>query len=284
MKYFSHYIFFFLLVCFQLSVQAQSGLSYGFKAGLSSNTLRGPLDEGERFVGNVGFHLGIIVKYPITDIFGIKGEFVYSQKGTKYFYNGPSQFYVQQASNPFIMQGTRDLNLNVANDYLDFPIMAYATIGRFEFSAGVNLGLLVGSTGGGQLKITGTDPVSEPFTLNLDHRYYGDKAREALPISNTIVVDVSGQQIVLPTLLGAYYEYETKDASLYKFLDVGVNGGFSIFLNEGLYLGFRVNFGLTDVTHGDADISFRSFEGNAPILQNDKDKQTSYQFSLGFSF
>ncbi len=272
-----------LLVFLSLEAVAQSSLSYGFKAGLSSNTLRGPMDAGERFEGNVGFHLGIIFKYPITDIFGVKGEFMYSQKGTKYFYNGPSSFYVNRATNPFVMQATRDLDVNVSNDYLDFPFMVYAKLGRFELDAGVNIGLLAGSTGGGQLTITGTNPSTEPFTFNLDHRYYGDEARQAIS-SNTISFELDGQQVLLPKQIGAYYEYDVKDANLYRFLDFGVNAGIAVYLNEGLYLGFRANFGLSDVTQADADVTFERFEGNVPALQNDKDKQSSYQFSLGFSF
>lgn len=211
---------------------------------------------------------------------------MYSQKGGDYTYNGPSSFLLQRdpsGNNSVLLSGTRNMNVNVSNDYLDFPFTLYARLGSIEFSGGVNVGFLAGSSGGGQLTFTGENPVVDPFTVNLDHRYFGDVARGANPFSS-IMVELAGEPVTIAKQTGAYYEYAEKRGSLYNRLDVGLNAGVSFYLNQGLYLGFRYNYGLTDVTNGDADVNWSTFDGNSPSYQNDKDRQISMQFSLGFSF
>ena len=264
--------------------KAQARLSYGFKAGLNSSTLDGPLLDEENYESSIGFHLGIIFRYAFTDLFGAKGEFMYSQKGGKYSYDGTGPFYLQRAAtNSIILTGNRQMNINISNDYLDFPILLYGRFGNFEINGGFNLGILVSSAGGGQLTYDSTDPDIDPITFNLDHRYFGDEAREAIPLSSQ-TIRFGSEDVVLAKTVGGYYEYESKGGNLYNRFDFGLNAGLSLFLNEGLYLGFRANFGISDVTNKDADITYKTFDGNSPALQNDADKQTSYQFSLGFSF
>ena len=281
LKAFAFFILIMLAAC--KPMLAQSQLSYGFKAGLNYNTFTGPVDDEEAFDRTTGFHIGIIFKYTLTDIFGLKGEFVYSQRGGKYSYNGPSFFLVQRDPNPVLLSGTRDMTLNVSNNYLDFPLLAYSKFGRVELNAGVNISLLGGSVGAGQLKFTGIQPPVNEFSINLDHRYFGDEAREA---NNFGVqeIRVSNENINIPSQIGGYYEYAEKDGNLYRFLEVGFLAGISFYLNDGLFLGLRGNFGLVDVTRSSMDRNFKSFTDQQPTLRNDNDKQISYQLSLGFSF
>ena len=268
---------------FVTTLHAQNRLSYGFKAGLNSSKFSGDLGEEESFASNIGFHLGIIFKYSFTDLFGFRGEFMYSQKGGDYKYNGPSSFLLQRTTNSILLNGTRDMSVNISNDYLDFPLMVYGRLGPMELSAGVNVGILVGSTGGGQLVFDSDDPPVESFTLNLDHRYFADEARQASPFTSINVL-VEGEEVTIAKQSGAYFEYAEKQGNLFNRFDFGLNAGVSFFLNQGLYLGVRANYGLTDVTNPDADVTWRTFDGEAPQLQNDSDRQISYQFSLGFSF
>jgi len=272
-----------ILVISNPIVQAQNRLSYGFKAGLNYNTFNGPEDEAESFDRTTGFHIGVIFKYPLTDLFGFKGEFVYSQRGGKYSYQGPSSFLVQRTPNPILLSGNRDMTVNISNNYLDFPLLAYGKFGWFEVNTGVTLSVLVGSLGAGQLKFTGLNPPVDEFSINLDHHYFSDKAREASSFG-TQEIRVSNERITIPSQIGGYYELESKDGNLYKGLEVGWLAGVSFYLNEGLFLGLRGNFGLLDITRSQMDRSYRTFTNNVPVPQNDKDKQISYQLSLGFSF
>jgi hypothetical protein len=272
-----------LLVGFLISVNAQDQLSYGFKAGLNFNKITGDKLTEESYDVNLGFHIGIIFKYEITDLYGLKWELMYSQKGVKYAYKGPSSFLLQETTTPLLLSGERDMNVDISNDYLDIPVMGYGKFGPVELSAGFNVGLLVGSFGGGQIRFNGTSPANTSFELNLDHRYFGDKVGEATT-SELESIDISGQRIDIPKQLGAYYEYQEKDGSKYNFIDIGVNAGIALFINEGLNIGFRANYGLIDVSRSPMDISYKDFDGNYPAIVNDKNRQVSYQVSLGFSF
>ncbi|MDH3648724.1 MAG: PorT family protein [Saprospiraceae bacterium] len=273
-----------IIIClFQAAVHGQEKLSYGFKAGLNFSQFDGPLQAEESYQNNAGFHLGIIVKFFVTDLFGVKGELMYSQKGGQYRFEGPSSFFLQQATPERLVQGNRFYEVDVSNDYIDLPIMGFAKIGIVELSGGVSVGLLAGSAGGGQLQFTGTNPITSPFDLNLDHRYIGDGVGEFVG-PETVSVQLGNDQIIVPRQLGAYYETQDKDSNRYRALDFGLVGGASVFFNEGLFLGFRFNYGLSDVTHPEMDIDFQSFDGNYPAVRNDVDHQVSYQVSLGFSF
>ena len=272
-----------LLSLISATVQGQGRLSYGFKAGLNSSTFSGPLEEEESYGRGTGFHIGIIFKYPLTDLFGFKGEFVYNQRGGEYKYNGASSFLVQRETSPILVRGTRNMNINVSNNYLDFPLLAYGRFGRFELSTGINISLLVGSFGGGQLKFTGQDPVIDEFTFNLDHHYISDKAGEATPFGG-IDIKIANETIRLPSQIGGYYEFPEIDGNKYNFLDVSWLAGISFYINDGLYLGLRGNFGLVDATKESLDVTYKTFSNNVPALQNDVDKQITYQLSLGFSF
>ncbi len=272
------------LIHFSNSMSAQDRLSYGFKAGLNSSKFGGPSLAEEKFESNIGFHLGVIFRYSITDLFGVKGEFMYSQKGGDYTYEGASPFYLQPLNaSPTLLQGERRMSVKVSNAYLDFPVLFYGRFGPLEINGGINFGLLVSATGGGQLTYDSDNPPIDPFMLNLDHRYFADEARQASPIGSTML-RLENEDIAIARQIGAYYEYEEKRSNLFKRTDFGLNAGLSFFLNEGLYLGFRVNYGLTDVTNEEADITYKTFDGFSPALQNDNDNQISYQFSVGFSF
>lgn len=273
----------FISLCQCGSVFAQNRLSYGFKAGLNYNSFHGPLDDAETYDRGTGFHIGVIFKYALTDIFGLKGEFAYSQRGGKYNYDGSSFFLIQRDPNPVLLTGNRNMTVNISNNYLDFPLMGYGKFGRFEINAGINISLLAGSVAAGQLKFTGTNPVVDEFSLNLDYRYLGDDAREASPFGSQ-QVRISNEQVSIPTQVGAYYEFDNKNGNIYRFLEIGYLAGLNVYLNEGLYLGIRGNFGLLDVTRQEMDRTFTEFSNNVPALRNDRDTQTSYQLSLGFSF
>jgi len=55
-------------------------LSYGFRVGLNVSSLNGDTEPGESYSTNTGFHVGGGVRVEITDLFGIRGEIVFTQK------------------------------------------------------------------------------------------------------------------------------------------------------------------------------------------------------------
>lgn len=277
-------LFITILASISSSAIAQSRLSFGFKAGLNSSTFSGPVDENESYSNNTGFHIGMIFRYRITDNFGLRGEFMYNQRGGQYRYDGPSSFALKRPNGTsLLISGNREMDINVSSNYLDFPFTVYNRFGPIEIHAGVNFGILAGALGGGQLKFNGTQPAATPFTANIDHRYHADELGEAIAI-NTEEVTVGNEVFNVPRQLGAYYEYNSKDGGRYRLLDVGIVGGVSYFINEGLYLGLRGYYGLLDVTNPKMDVIYDRFSNNAPSIRDDFDRQISYQLSLGFSF
>ena len=86
------YLLFALLLLPVLSANGQ--FSYGFRAGLSYSKLVGDHEVDD--AGNAlddyrfasGFHIGLSVNYAVTDLFGFRGELVFTQRGTQYRYDG----------------------------------------------------------------------------------------------------------------------------------------------------------------------------------------------------
>lgn len=268
-------------------------LGYGFRAGASISTFNGPSETGpngeslESWSNAKGFHIGAAVSYKVTDLFGARMEFVFSQRGTIYDYKGPS-YYVLGRGNVLTttIGGTRTQTLNVSNAYIDLPLMVYYKIGMIELSGGLNSALLIASTAGGSTDFEGVSALGTtvaPFEVGLNHNYKKDKAGGAS--EETISVNVDGRNYAVPETVMAYYEFPVKDKNQYKTLDFGLVGCVSIFLNEGLFFSARYVHGLGDVDENLYDVSLKSLNPDGSFIQRaDKNTSRSWQFSVGFSF
>ncbi|MCB0662295.1 MAG: PorT family protein [Saprospiraceae bacterium] len=260
-------------------------LSYGFRAGINRYIQDGPLEEGETVDYNSGFHIGFGFGMWFTDIWGVRAELMYNQKGVKYAYNGPSYVFLQdQNENPLTFTGTRDMTLNVSSSYIDVPIMVFARATSWlELSAGVAPGFLIYSSGTGEMTFNSSR--LDSYTQELDYSYYGDKLGEA-DFSDPIQVENknTGNFVDVPSSAGAYYYQKEKDGSYYKVFDLGAVAGLSFYLNRGLYLGARYHFGLIDITNNKNDYSVVTLENGSQVLRDDKDTNKGWQISVGFNF
>lgn len=267
-------------------------LSGGFKSGLNFSTFRGPVemtDQGEeleQFKTNTGFHIGAAFRLSFTDFFGLRAELLYSQKGVDYTYEGSSYWTFINTTNPVYTIGNRVTTISINNSYLDLPLMAYVRLGRLEFSGGVNASVLLGSIGTGDVTYSGTTQggVSiNPFTVALDFNYFRDRYQGFNTFENHMF-PVGNATLEVPKNIGAYYEGADNGVDLFKRTDLGLNAGVSFYLNKGLYLGFRANIGMTDVTKTEQDISrYKLANDNSYIFRDDVDKNLSFQASIGFS-
>ncbi len=274
--------------------QAQS-FSGGFKAGLNFSTLTGgeieqdnSSAEVEEYGFNTGFHIGAAFNLKLSDFFGVRAELLFNQKGTDYSFDGQSYWIFGPDTNtPVIGVGTRITDLKISSTYIDLPLMAYVKLGRVELSGGVNAAVMISSRGTGETTFNGQTLNGSTiglFTVNLNHNYYSDEAGEAKS-DITQQVSIGGSQIEIPSSIGAYYFRSETDENLFDRLDFGLVAGVGFFLNRGLYLGFRANFGLPDVTRTEADISnVRLDTQQTFVTRDDKDKNLSLQASIGFSF
>ena len=280
---------------FLINNLSAQGLSYGFKVGLNSSKIVGDLeldDAGMEVEENdlvTGFHVGATILYNFTDNYGVKADIMFSQKGARYRYNGQS-FYIFNAlsGEEVLVNGTQQTFLRITNSYLDIPIMAYARFNWIELSAGINVGFLMGSAGEGETIFGGNsfaknDPVN--IIYNLDHNYFKDEAT-SVPAEDaeTIEIIADGETINFPKTVSAYYGYANKDGNVYNRVDLGLNGGVSFFINDGLYFGLRANYGLSDLTNSVYERSQVKPDGFEYISRTDTDVNLSFQASVGFTF
>ena len=265
------------------------GFSGGFKAGLNFNNIDGPAEmsngeELETFSTTTGFHIGATFAYAFTDLFGLKADLMYSQKGTEVNYEGPSylRLYTEDGQSSTVL-GNRRSQLNVTNSYIDIPLMAYVKIGsRIELEGGVSAGFLVSSLGNGGATYSGLSGL-EDITLRLEYNYFSDEAG-VNGIVERAQTPFLPSNVVSPEAIGAYYNQDS-DENLYSRLDFGLVGGLLLFVNEGLYIGGRVNYGLSDVTRTEGDRAISELDDRAePISRNDTDNNFSLQASVGFRF
>jgi|SRR5687768_1066258 len=267
-------------------------IGYGFRAGMSFAKIDGPSEEGpggEKLENNKmasGFHIGMSFNFGLTDLMGLRTEFLYSQRGTEYTYEGPSYYLLgRNTLQPLTLNGTRKQTINVSNSYIDIPLLAYYKIGYFEVSGGLNMGVLVGSSAGGSIEFNGISPNGNtvPIAVTLNYNYNGDEAGFASDVLQQI--DVDGQNYTVPQFVGAYYDFPTKDKNLYKTFDFGLNLGLAYFLNEGLYLSAKYIHGFGDIDRNEYDISLQNLNTDGSFIQRDDvNKSKSWQFSIGFSF
>jgi hypothetical protein len=282
----------FLALATQL-LHAQGLFSGGFRAGLTFSSIQGPSetdDNGtalETFGFSSGFHVGASFNYKLTDLFGLRGELLYAQKGVNYTYDGPS-FWIFEPLNsaPILSRGTRQMRINVSNSYIETPVMAFGRIGPIEISAGINPAFLVSSRGFGELSYSGRTTLGSnvaPLTINLEHNYLKDTYRQAIGNDREQRI-IDGRAVEIPLRTGAYQEGNQNDHKTYQRFDLGLIGGLSFFINESLYLGGRLHYGLSDVTHNQQDFSRKNLDNNGGfVARDDKDRNMALYLSLGFS-
>jgi hypothetical protein len=288
-----------ILIIAALSIIATASyaqkLSYGFRAGLSYSKFVGPSEVNadgeslEEYGFASGFHIGFAVNYAVTDLFGFRGELLFSQRGSDYKYEGDSYYFLRRNSpgDEKLVFGKRKTDMGVSMANLEIPLVVYYRFGSFEVLGGINVGVLMTSTGGGSLDFSdGISPAGnavDSFVITLQHNYSKDGARQAGISDLPILID--GVIVTTPSNTGAYYDYDVKNKNLYQTFDFGLTGGLAFYLNDGLFIGARVVYGLTDLDRNEYDISRQSLDGNDQYIQRaDKNSNLTIQASIGFLF
>ena len=268
------------------------GLSYGFKVGLNFSQLKGDLENDaagmslESMKNSTGFHIGAGVIYKFTDRFGVKGDFLFTQKGGKQSFDGEAvQLFYNTTGDAAVFQGNRTSFLRTTNSYLEFPITAYGRFGRFEISGGMYVGILVSSKAVGNVTFT-NDQLPGGLDAEFEYSYFKDDPSEPTtwePVDYN-VVSLNGVQGLYPATVGSYYDHLNKDGNFFKGIDFGLNAGLAYFVNKGLFIGFNLNYGLIDVTNNNFDISYAELDGTTYKSRSDNDRNFTLQASVGFSF
>lgn len=281
-----YYILFFAFFTFSLSISAQS---FGIRAGLNYTKFSGPLEQGvsERFSLANGFHFGVNYAYKFADDLSIKGELLYTQIGTKYNYEGES-FYKIPIGNAFSYEKGRSvIEMKISNAYISIPVtFQWQASKKLELFAGGYVSYLVGPKGNGTIYFEQSDSLF--FKQSLIHNYSSDAAGGIATSTTGASIWLDGKVITLARDAGAYYNLlaNEKEASLYKRFDYGITGGFNYFINKGFYVGFKYDYGLTDVTNDKADFLKKTFdeENNLSVKANHFDRNLGLEVSFGFRF
>ena len=289
--------FIFLVILFLLPIASNAqSTAYGFRVGLNVSTIStSDLEaindtDAESYATNSGFHVGGGVKVKFTDLFGLRAELLFSQKGTKYNFEGESfQIFLADNGNKILANGSKTLSLNITNAYIDIPVVAYGRLGKkLEFNGGVYVGFLLSSTAAGQLEFSGNSALLnnaiEDLILNLDYNYSRDEGINTPDDNTAFTFNADNEVINLPARVGAFFDKdESNSENPYGTFDAGLTGGISFFLNEGLYISANAQYGLVDVTKEEFDFS-QTTSSLTPATRNDNDTNLSIQFSVGFSF
>ena len=263
-------------------------LLFGIRAGLNYAKILGPAQEGvvETNAFNNGFHFGITVGYQMNEFISFRSEILYVQNGTKYKYEGESYHVFNIPSNPrYAVFDSSKLNLDVSNAYVSLPLTIHIrTLDRWEFHAGVYGSILVSPIGAGKLRF-GTD-INYEFEQGQDHDYDSDLAGMLFnPFINDILLIVNGEDSAVRSIANAYDQYVVKDGNKYNKFDYGITGGISYYLNRGLFLGLKFDYGLKDLTNNRMDRSLKELGPDGEfILREDFDRNFGFHVSLGFTF
>ena len=111
-----------LFLCLSILISNAQDVKFGGKAGLNIATLTG--DDTEGVDNRISFHIGGVVEIPVSEVFSVQPELLYSD------------------------QGAEVDDIKIKFGYLNLPVLAkfYVTEG-FDVVAGPQLGFLVSAEG-----------------------------------------------------------------------------------------------------------------------------------------
>jgi len=283
------------LMCFSVSLFSQHKV--GVRAGLNYSKYSGPLEPGESYGISNGFHFGINYTYLLPDLpIGFRGELLYIQRGSKQNYLDSTSYFIIDPIAPanletFVETGKKDLILDITAGYFSLPFTVhYKPYRKLELFAGASLDFLIGPSARGNVEFISQDRPDEiRFIQSLDHGYGSDAAGEYNTFNNeNIIILVDGEQVTVPKIIGAYYDFTPEQRELGNRLN-GLNahmiGGVSYFVNGGFYISARYEYGLLDVTNKNVDYSLSELDSNGDLIfRDDSDKPFTISVSFGFQF
>lgn len=284
-----------IIICWGVSGLAQHRV--GVRAGLNYSKFNGPLEVNETYNITGGFHFGINYTYEFNSKFGLRGELLYTQRGTEQKYLDGNSYYIINpisAHSTFVDYGEVNYNLKISNAYVSFPFTAqYRLSKKFEVFGGASLDFVVGPTGRGKVQFTSNTDANITFTESFDHRYNSDVAGQyntLIAFDNNVQVFINDEIVTLPRIIGAYYNFpappeDEEIPSRINSFDANLIGGVNYYINSGFYLGARIEYGLLDTTNGAVDKSFKALDANGNfIFRDDVDKSFNIAVSFGFKF
>lgn len=267
-------------------LQAQR-FNLGIRAGLNYSKIAGPSEEGmiEGSDFATGIHFGLTYAYKMNELWGFRTEIAYSNIASSDSIIGDS-YYIFRGSTTKIKEGYAKRFLKVSNSYINVPLHAYfKPFPKLEIYGGPYLGFLINPSAGGRIIFDDkSDETQFGFIQTFDYNYFQDDALGSPRFTESITVVVDDETIQMPRIAGAYYQFQEKNGGRFNWFDMGLSAGAQYYINQSFFIGYRLDYGLLDVTRKKMDVSFREINGTQYILRDDHDINLSMQFSLGFKF
>jgi hypothetical protein len=273
-------------------VQIIGGINYASISMGKPTTYRGSTVEKYGHIGGsqIGLRLEIGREETDTGIFSLSFETLMAQIGTNYSYNGQGDRIwrtVEGIDEVLISKGTMETRLEISNTYLKLPILLNININdHFSLQLGGYAAYLIRSRGTGTLQYFNGVIESYPpdkikgFKTTLNYNYldeYDDGAvvgKDTLCLTN---LDLG----MRPTSLGAYYDRNGRKGVMFNRLDLGLNAGVTLQAGGWLVMA-RVSYGLSDVFNNDYHAREGVIENKKFVLNNDFQRNISYELSIGF--
>lgn len=287
---FGKFLFFILLITFSTTQLKAQSYNIGIRAGLNFGEYLGPqIPDVEKFSLNNGFHFGINYSYNINDFLAVRAEILYNQNGTKYKYEGDGWYYFRLVGE--VVRDKSKVELDISTGGVALPITFHLkTLDRWEFFGGAYANFMFSSLGTGKWVFGPEDEFLEhSFEQNQYHNYRNDNiaatASSLLTSLPPIRVFANGQPTTIDQLVGGYYLHREDNGNRIRSLDYGLIAGLSYYLNRGLYLSLRADYGLRDMTNNKVDYSYAEIEDDGTfVFSEDFDRNFTVGLSLGFKF
>lgn len=292
-------IFLLVFVTIQLSAQHK----FGVRAGLNYSSYLGDTDPGESYSLNSGFHFGINYTYMFTPELGLRGEILYTQRGSGYKFLTPDSItgtpYLIKSTNSadlaFLDYGLVDLTLELSNGYLSVPLtLQYQASRKFEVFGGITIDMLIQPGGRGKVDYSSIlRPDGIFFQQSLDYNYRSNPPGELTFIQEIgagqefVSLIVDDMIVTIPRTVSAYYNYQRGEEieKKYNFFNAHLTLGTNYFINNGFYIGARAEYGLFDLTNNKGDFSMTEFNSDGSyVYKDDFDRSISLNLSFGFRF
>lgn len=299
MKNVSTYIKLVLTLCimsYALSTSAQ-GYNIGIRAGLGQNTFIGPVEPGESFGLTGGFHFGIAFQWNFSDLVGVRSEIVYNQTGSSYLLDTPNGYYIfdpdrfSSLNQNILIRDASRITLDHSNAYLQLPQTLHVSLGeKFELFGGGYISFLISPVATGNILFGGEVGDQEhSFRQGLNFEYFRGNETNffGFGVGGTdILVRANGIDVDLVAVQNSQ-DFNNFDISESRFLsiDYGLIVGGAYYLNRGLFLMARAEWGVRDITRNTADFSFsRVNDDLTPVFTNNIDRNFGAYLSIGFKF
>ena len=277
-------------------------IKIGVRTGSSFYKLLGPLETNETQSFATGFVFAITGQYNLSESFGFRTELSYVQKSSLQEYN--DHFFTiirpdlgSAGVRSAIFGGDR-YTLEKRFNIFSLPLHAvYRPTRKFEIFGGIDLDFTAGAAGEGNMAFRNSevDPeisyiqaLNYDYTSNFRSEFLAPAASFNLIIDYDLNQDGVVEKINVPKTIPAYYYFdfdEDRNFKTFRTFDVALAAGASYYINPGLYIRVKVNYGLRDTTFEEFDYSLQDVNDDATfIFRDDYDRKIGGQLSLGFQF